>query len=187
MIKAYKGFHKDLTCTMGHGKFQYKENEWMEEPEANCARNGFHCCYNPLDCLAYYRDFSNSLYYVVIADGDIHEDGIDTKISCTRIKLIKRMSMEEFVAHALIYISKHPCLKTNGFVSRESAYGTPRDGFWIVRGKNPRCMAPVGTVVGMAQEAASSEEIVAMTVYKVDGEDYLPDAAYLVDGREAAL
>lgn len=87
MIKAYKGFNKDLTCTMGHGRFQYKENEWMEEPEANCVRNGFHCCYNPLDCLSYYRDFSKSAYYVVNADGDIHEDGSDTKIACTRIKL----------------------------------------------------------------------------------------------------
>lgn len=185
MVKAYKGFNKDLTCTIGHGKFQYKENEWMEEPEANCARNGFHCCYNPLDCLRYYGDFSKSVYYVVNADGDIHEDGSDTKIACTRIKLVKRLSMEEFVAHALMYMSVHPYLETSGIVKNESAYGEARNGFWIVRGKNPRCIAPIGTVVGMAQEAADSKKVVAATVYRVDGKRYLPTVAYLANGGEA--
>ena len=75
MVKAYKGFHKDLTCTMGRGVFQYREHEWLEEQEANCARNGFHCCYNPLDCLHYYNNFKESAYYFVYADGDIHEIG----------------------------------------------------------------------------------------------------------------
>ena len=91
MVKAYKGFHKDLTCTMGKGVFQYREHEWLEEQEANCARNGFHCCYNPLDCLSYYCNFNESVYYLVGADGDIHEDGRDTRIACTRIKLVKRL------------------------------------------------------------------------------------------------
>lgn len=93
--------------------------------------------------------------------------------------------MEEFVAHALLYMSDHPYLETNSMVKNESAYGRARDGFWIVRGKNPRCTAPTGTVVGMAQEAADSKEIVAMTVYKVDGKRYLQNVAYLVNGEEA--
>lgn len=187
MVKAYKGFHSDLTCTMGNGTYQYKENVWIEECEANCMRNGFHCCYNPLDCLSYYRNFSKSIYYLVNAGGDIHEDGSDTKIACTRIKLVKKLTMEEFVAHALIYMLDHPYLKTNSIVKSETAYGKARDGFWIVRGKNPRCMAPIGTIVGMAQEAIDSNEIVAMTVYKVDGKRYLQDVAYLVNGEEAVF
>ena len=48
-------------------------------------------------------------------------------------------------------------------------------------------MAPIGTIVGMAQEATDSKEIVAMTVYKVDGERYLQDVAYLVNGEEAVF
>lgn len=80
MIKAYKGFNKDLTCTMGHGRFQYKENEWIEESEANCMRNGFHCCYNPLDCLSYYWDFSKSVYYC-LDKSDIYFDRIQRKES----------------------------------------------------------------------------------------------------------
>ena len=185
MVKAYKGFHSDLTCTMGKGIFQYRENEWMEEQEANCARNGFHCCYNPLDCLSYYGNFKESAYYLVCATGDIHEDGNDTKISCTKIKLVKRLLMEEFVAHSLMYMREHPYLEMNHNVNRDSVAGKPDNGFWIVRGKNPVCRAPIGTVVGMAQEAPVSKEIISMTVYKVDGKEYLPDYAYFVDGRQA--
>lgn len=187
MIKAYKGFNKDLTCTMGSGKFQYHENVWMEEPEANCMRNGFHCCCNPLDCLSYYSDFDKSVYYVVLADGDINEDGRDTKIACTRIKLVKKLSKEEFVAHALHYMAVHPLLEVNVNVDNEAAWGEAHNGIRIVRGKNPKCSAPIGTVVGMVKEAADSKEITDITVYTVDGKNYLPDAAYLVTGEEAAL
>lgn len=185
MIIAYKGFNKDLTCTMGRGVFQYEENKWIEEPEANCYRNGFHCCYNPLDCLSYYWDFSKSAYYLVYADGDIHEDGSDTKIACTRIRLVKRLSMEGFVAHSVIYMANHPHLEVNSIVKADSAYGKSPRGFWIVRGKNPRCCAPIGTVVGMVKEASDSKEIIAMTVYMVDGKEHLPDVVYLADGKEA--
>ena len=44
---AYKMFNKDLTCTKGRGRFQYTPGEWIEEPEANCVKNGFHCAKNP--------------------------------------------------------------------------------------------------------------------------------------------
>lgn len=185
MVKAYKGFHKDLTCTKGKGVFQYRENEWLEEQDANCAQNGFHCCYNPLDCMIYYCDFKECVYYLVCADGDIHEDGINTRIACTRIKLEKKLSTEEFVAHALFYMAEHPYLNTSGIVRNEEAHGETRNGFWIVRGKQPRCIAPIGTVVGMVQEELNSKEIISMTVYKVDGREYQPNTVYLINGEEA--
>lgn len=184
MIKAYKGFNSDLTCTMGRGRLQYRENEWMEEPEANCVRNGFHCCYDPLDCLSYYGDFNKSVYYVVLADGDINEDGYNTKIACTRIKLVKKLSKEEFVAHALYYMAKHPFLEVNGIVEDETARGEAYNGIRIVRGKNPKCAAPLGTVVGMVKEAADSKEITDIMIYTVDGINYLPDVTYFITGEE---
>ena len=51
--------------------------------QANCRKNGFHCAENPMDCLDYYSDWKNSVYYEVDAAGDIDEDEIDSKISCT--------------------------------------------------------------------------------------------------------
>ena len=56
MRLAYKGFNKDLTCTMGNGTFQYKPGVWYKEEKAHCARTGFHATDNPLDVLGYYRE-----------------------------------------------------------------------------------------------------------------------------------
>lgn len=39
---AYKGFHSDLTCTMGKGTFQYKQGVKYTEESAHCGRDGFH-------------------------------------------------------------------------------------------------------------------------------------------------
>ena len=84
-----------------------------------------------------------------------------------------------------MYMMEHPFLKTNFVVKKDTAFERSRNGFCIVRGKNPACKAPIGTIVGMAQEAPDSKKIISMTVYKVDGKKYLPDCVYLVDGREA--
>ena len=118
MIKAYKGFNKDLTCTMGNGKYQYREGVWIEEKEANCGANGLHCCYNPLDVLHYYSDFDKHVFYLVAADGDIHEDGVNTRISCTKMKLVKKLPVLEFVVHAMAYMYDHPHLKCNSNVHK---------------------------------------------------------------------
>ena len=63
---AYKGFHKDLKC-LG---FQFQEHGINETEKANCRQNGFHCAENPLDCLCYYPNWKNSVYYIVDASGD---------------------------------------------------------------------------------------------------------------------
>ena len=81
---AYKGFQKDLKCR----GFQFQEYGINETEKANCRQNGFHCAENPLDCLCYYPNWKNSAYYIVDASGDLDEDGEDSKISCTKMRLI---------------------------------------------------------------------------------------------------
>lgn len=184
MVKAYKAFNRDLTCTLGYGTFQYRENEWIEEPEANCGRNGFHCCYEPFNCLNYYGNVDRSAYYMVAAAGDVHEDGTDTRISCTRIKLIKRLSVEELVAHEVMYLYEHPFLKTSGMIHKESAALATKAPFCVVRGKAPMCSAEEGTVIGLIQEALDSKEIIAVNVFVIDGKDYLPGVTYGINGKE---
>lgn len=183
MITAYKAFHKDLTCTMGRGTFQYEEGKWFEEPEANCRRNGFHCAENPLDCLSYYGDMENSVYYLVLADGDINEDGSDSKISCTRMKLVKRLDKERFVMHAMRYLYEHP--------QRKSAYvqedkGTAERDFVIVRGKNPAARGRAGTILGLLKESEGSRQIEEMAVYTAGEQGIEPMKWYGIDGREEA-
>ena len=82
---AYKGFQKDLKCR----GFQFQEYGINETEKANCRQNGFHCAENPLDCLCYYPNWKNSVYYIVDASGDLDEDGEDSKISCTKMRLLK--------------------------------------------------------------------------------------------------
>lgn len=181
MIMAYKGFRKDLSCISGGNRFEYKRGIWNEEPEANCRQNGFHCAENPLDCLTYYPCWDSAVYYIVLADGDINEDGNDTKISCTRMKLVKQLSLEEFVAHALKYISDHPLRKNNNHVHMD--YGIALDDFVIVRGKNPKAKGKKGAVLGFVKEEISSKEIAEVGLYIVDGKEIEENTLYDICGQ----
>lgn len=185
MMIAYKGFNPNLTCTSGGHTFQYKTGIWNEEPEANCRRNGFHCAEDPLDCLNYYRNWDKSVYYVVLADGDINEDGTDTKISCTRMKLLHQLSIEEFVAHSLKYIYDHPKRKNNRRVKTDTGEATEQ--FVIVRGKRPVAKGKRGMVLGFAKETQDGQNIAEIGLYVVDGKEILPDTWYDICGKEAEL
>ena len=103
-MKAFKGFHKDLTC-LG---FQFREDVVNRTEEANCAKNGFHCAEDPLDCFIYYSNWHNSVYYEVEAAGDLDEDEVDSKIACTEMRLIRRLSLEQILFEAAVYMVEHP-------------------------------------------------------------------------------
>lgn len=180
---AYKAFCPDLSCTSGGNRFQYAIEGWNEEPEANCARNGFHCAENPLDCLTYYPVWDKAVYYMVLADGDMDEDGEDSKISCTRMKLLKKLTLKEFVSESIMYISDNPKMKNHRMV-RENE-GKAHDGFVIVRGKSPLAKGRTGEILGFVREAADSREIVEAGMLFVDGKSILPDTWYTLDGKIA--
>lgn len=181
MVLAYKGFDPDLSCTSGGNRFQYVTDLWNEEPEANCGRNGFHCAENPLDCLTYYPNLEKSVYYLVVAGGDINDDEGDSKISCTRLRLVKQLNLEEFVAHSLNYIWNHPFRENNSRVCKERGTGT--NGFVIVRGKTPKAKGQIGDVLGLVKEKRGSKEGMEMGLYVVDGERILPGIWYSVHGN----
>lgn len=180
MITAFKGFNPDLTCTSGGNTYQYQLGIWNEEPEANCAHNGFHCAENPLDCLSYYPDWRKAVYYLVLADGDIDEDARDSKISCTRMKLVKQLTLGEYVAHSLRFIYNHPVRGSYGRVSVNR--GTADRGFVIVRGKDPEAKGKKGDLLGFAKESKDSGEIIELGLHLVDGKEIKPDTWYDVTG-----
>ncbi len=181
MVLAYKGFDLDLSCTLRGNRFQYVLGQWNEEPEANCGKNGFHCAENPLDCLTYYPCMEKSVYYLVVAAGDINDDNDGSKISCTRLRLVKQLDREGFVAHSLNYIWNHPFRKNNGWVQEET--GTASQGFVIVRGNSPRGRGKLGDILGFIKEKRGSREGMKMGLYVVDGEKILPDTWYNVHGN----
>lgn len=176
-MKAYKAFNKDLTC------IGYKFNETGPNitEEANCHHNGFHCAENPLDCLTYYPDWENSVYYIVNAAGDLNEDGIDSKISCTELTLIKKLNTIDFVIESVGYMFIHPLRKWNMHVHHEKAEAT--SNFVIVRGKNPIAKGKFGTVIGLVCEYPNSDEIKKINIFTVDGKTYLPNIWYDIDGK----
>lgn len=178
-MKAYKGFNKDLTC-LG---YQFKENELNETDKANCAANGFHCAENPLDCLNYYPDWKNSVYYVVEATGDLDEDAIDSKISCTKMRLIRKLSLYELLLEAIIYIVRHPERKWNSYVSRE--FREASGGFAVVRGKNPCASGKIGDIIVLLKETEKSQAIVDVSIFTIDGIKNRAGVWYDVFGKES--
>lgn len=186
MEVVYKALNKDMTCTMGRGIFQYRENEWITEDEANVGCNGLHACLNVLHCLSYYSNMDDSVYYMGLADGDISEDGVNTRISCTRLKLLKRLDIDGIVTHALNFIATHP------FLNDESRYVSYERGivdkhFIIARGKNPAAKGKLGQIIAFVKEEPLTKKVAAISMYHVDGESILPDVFYRFDGKEAGV
>lgn len=175
-MKAYKGFGPGLVCR----GYQFSETEVNQTDKANCKKNGFHCAENPLDCLDYYPDWRRSVYYEVEVLGDLDEDGMDSKISCTQMRLVRKLSLYDLLLDAVVYMVKHPKRKWNGCVQMESsAYG---DGFCIARGKHPKAMGTVEDILVLVKEKADSVEITEVALLQIDGKKYHPDVWYDVRG-----
>lgn len=178
---VYKALHKDMTCTLGSGVYHYPVGEWVEEEKADVARRGLHACLNPLDCLDYYPDMENSVYYLALAAGDISEDGHGTRISCTKFKLVKELELSHFLAHAVRYIVEHPYLNSNDrYVKRD--VGESNQPFVIVRGKKPIARGRKGQVLVILQESPDGPEIVDYEIYTVDNVVIMEDCWYNIDG-----
>lgn len=186
MMIAYKAFNPDLSCELGGNHFQYKLGVWNEEPIAKCARYGFHCAENPLDCLHYYPSWNKAVYYMVLVDGDINEDGRDSRIACTRMKLIKQLEFPQFIAHCLQYFFRHPYIEDNNYRIQHER-GKAQSGFAIVRGKNPIAKGRIGDVLGMLKEEPDNSKIIEIGIYIVDGENILSDVWYNLQGEEEVM
>ena len=177
MRYAYKGFNKDLTCTMGKGTFQYEPRVWYREDKAHCAKDGFHATDNPLDVLDYYR---NGRYFIVELSGNIDEDGYNTRISAPEIRLIKEITKLELIREGVMWLVNHPDMKSDSVVRNK---GTASDGYVIVRGRSPVAAGGKGDTVFLIKEDKSGE-ITECAEYPIDGKKYLPDTYYDVKGRK---
>ena len=147
--------------------------------KANCRENGFHCAENPLDCLSYYSSLEHSEYYIVNAGGDIDEDDHDSKIACTELTVIKRLTKEELF-YMVAYMVDHPRRMWSSHVAANRAMANC--GYAVVRGKDPGCHRQTwGDILAFAKEAPDSEAIVQVAVGQIDGVTLLPDVWYGVD------
>lgn len=178
---AYKMFNKEMECIHGRGVYKYEVGRKYREDEANCARNGFHCAENPLDCLSYYHSFRDNVCCEVLAGGSIDEDDRDSKISCTEILILKRLTLKEFVVAAGIYMIKHPKMPVNSHVTRGPAKAG-EDHFAISRSEQPAGQGGIGDVILCMREKEGKIEEAG--VFVIDGDEYLPGVWYDASGKE---
>ena len=178
---AFKAFNRDMTCTLGKGVFKYEIGKTYEENKAQAHNTGFHCAEYVLDCLNYYS-LDSCRICAVEAEGDIDEDGSDTKIACTKLTILRELTTEEIVFEALKYQAKHPRFTDNKHTSYKKAYGSGQ--FVIVRGKNPVAAGKKGTVLGIIREKQGSKVVKALAIYTVDEKGIKSKTYYDVEGKE---
>lgn len=175
---AYKGFQKDLTC-LG---YQFVEKQWNRTEKANCRANGFHCAENPLDCLVYYPAWKTSVYYQVKANGDLDEDAVDSKISCTELFLERKLEFVQLLFAGVKFMVVNPKRRWSKIVRAEE--GDADQGYAVVRGKNPRvCGKKEGDILVIAREKTDSVDIERGAVYIIDGVNFHPGIWYDVNGK----
>lgn len=177
---AYKGFNKDLVCTMGKGQFQYEVGQTYTEDTAKCASTGFHCVEEPIETLSWYKG-NGSRYCIVDAGGDVHEDG-DKRISCTQMKVLREVTLRQLGMLECKWLMEHPERVYSRQVKRNEGVAE-NDSIVVVRGKNPRAAGAPGATLFLLKEVKGGKEIEAAGVFEIDGENYLPDVYYKVDGR----
>ena len=98
VIKAYKGFNKDMTCR----GFQYEEGKEYETEKASVCNEGFHACEYPLDCFAHYSP-NQSVYHLVEQSGDLSKEDDGTKVASTKIKVGAEIGIPGLVKAAIEY------------------------------------------------------------------------------------
>ena len=175
MRYAYKAFEPGFVC---RGVAFKGIGEKNVTPEANCVKNGWHCAEDPADCLRYYPNVASSVYCIVDVGGDVDEDAVDSKISCTELTILRVLEPADYLLHILLYMARHP--KKDCFAVKDGS-GVARNGYVVVRGTNPRAKGQVGDLLAMARIAGG--EVVQMAVYRV-GED-VPEGVYVdIDGLE---
>ncbi|WP_313530586.1 DUF7666 domain-containing protein [Anaerotignum sp.] len=171
---AYKAFNPGLIC------LNYQFSMGLNRTEkANCRANGFHCAENPLDCLTYYPNTDYSEYYLVNTGGDIDEDGNDSKIACTELTVIKRLTLEEFFLHGLAFMVDRPKRDWSSHVKKDRAKAVR--GYAVVRGIDPVACGSIGDILAFAKEDLSGNIISQVALTRVDGIKILPGVWYGVD------
>lgn len=90
---AYKGFNEDFKCR----GFQYKVGETYEiKGRVICCAHGFHACTNPMDVWNYYP-ITDSRFSEVELSGEIDKDNNDSKLCGSKIKILKEISVEDYI------------------------------------------------------------------------------------------
>ena len=190
MIKAYKGFKKDMTCR----DFQFEEGkEYVYDGVVEVCESGFHACERPLDCFDYYSP-AESVYHEVELSDDISKSSDDTKVAAKKIKIGARLDIAGMANAQFEYVKKHttsdcadPEAASAGSWGAAVSRGTSEvgeNGIACARGNNCKVKGGMGAVLVIAEENGDDYDIISWKAFMIDGEKYKPDTWYcLKDGE----
>ena len=99
VMKAYKGFLKDMTCR----GFQFEEGKTYEEKEAALCKKGFHACEKPVDMFYYYAP-GTSIFREVELDDVTDERENDSKRCARKIHIGAELSVPQICKLTFDYV-----------------------------------------------------------------------------------
>lgn len=185
---AFKGFTEDLTANRGKGIYQYELGKTYIEEKSKTRSTGFHCAEYILDCMTWYEMDGKNRFFSVKAEGSIDEESGCSMVVCTKMTLLRELTVKEIAGYAMMYIVKHPLRDwekqtQNISVLRNEAKSTKENGIAIARGTNPKVKGAKGSVLGLILESESGE-IQSAKVFEV-GKDARENTWYtLTEERE---
>lgn len=194
IIKAYKGFNKDMTCR----GFQYEEGKEYEAEIAKACDTGFHACEYPLDVFRHYEP-AKSIFHEVELSGDF--DKQSDKIAATKIKIGASVNIAGLVKAAIEYtnakIKNNKTSDKNYGASSNTGYrgiaeaGHP-NSVAIAWGTESKAKGVIGSFLVLAEWKAKgndywkeeSWDFVGSQMVRVDGEHIKEYTLYwLQDGK----
>ena len=203
VIKAYKGFNKDMTCR----DFQYEEGKEYETDKAEACECGFHACEYPLDVFSYYPP-GTSVYHEVEQSGDFDKSESD-KVASTKIKIGARIDIAGIVKAAISYIKERITKENNAEPGKAATAGdsgaatagsygaatagsygaatsrgksaSGENGLSVARGNGVKVKGGLGAVLVIAEECSDNYDIKHWKAVVVDGETIKADTWYMLD------
>lgn len=155
---AFKGFTEDLTANCGKGIYQYEPGKTYIEEKSKTRSTGFHCAEYILDCMTWYEMDGKNRFFSVKAEGSIDEESGCSMVVCTKMTLLKELTVKEIAGYAMMYIVKHPLRDwekqtENIEVLKNKAESAKKNGIAIARGVHPRVKGVKGSVLGLILES----------------------------------
>ena len=189
MIKAYKGFDKDMKCR----GLQYEEGKSYEEQEAILCKNGFHACTNPIDVFAYYAPGESVYHEVELDDVSTKREG-DSKLCGRKIRIGAGISMRDMIRAGVKIDIDTVKTATSGDSSPAATSGNyspaatlGNDSIAAAIGRYARAKAAIGNWIVLAEYGdfnGRTYPVLNVKCGKVDGTTLKPDVWYmLVDGE----
>lgn len=182
---VFKATHGDMTCTSGKGIFRYEIGVPATADNAKCGNTGLHACEYVIDCTGYYALGKGNRFFKAVAEGDIAEDGKDTRIACTRLTLIQELTNRDIAREAMLYMAGHPMRdgwkkKSNMIdIDLVAAEINVQDGIAIARGREPKVRGCTGAHLGLIAE--TDGKIRAARLFTVDGKIIRPGVWYTAE------